>query len=72
MHDFQDVGSVHPEHMKGGEMDIFQITELTIGRSFKVHNQYGFGFLEKVYKNALAIKLKKREFAKQQHPLPVF
>jgi len=33
------------------------ITETIIGCAFAIHNELGFGFLEKVYKNALIIEL---------------
>lgn len=39
------------------------ITEAIIGCSFVVHNALGYGFLEKVYENALAHELRKRGFA---------
>lgn len=38
----------------------FDITEQIIGAFYDVYNQLGFGFLEKVYENALAIELKER------------
>ena len=36
------------------------ITEQIIGSAFEVHNQLGYGFLEKVYKNAIQVELIKR------------
>jgi GxxExxY protein len=36
-------------------MDVHDLTEIIIGKSFEVHNRLGFGFLEKVYENALAM-----------------
>ncbi|MFA6187532.1 MAG: GxxExxY protein [Phycisphaerae bacterium] len=36
------------------------LTKQIINAGFTVHNQLGFGFLEKVYHNALAIELTKR------------
>lgn len=35
-----------------------ELTEKVIGCCYKVHNELGAGFLEKVYQNALAIELK--------------
>ena len=35
-----------------------ELTEKVIGCSYKVHNELGSGFLEKVYQNALAIESK--------------
>ena len=36
-----------------------EVTEQIIGASHTVHNTLGYGFLEKVYHNALLIELKK-------------
>ncbi len=36
------------------------ITEKIIGASFEVHNELGYGFLEKVYKNAMRAELSAR------------
>ncbi len=36
-----------------------QITEKIIGSFYKVYNTLGYGFLEKVYENAMAIELEK-------------
>lgn len=35
------------------------LTEQIIGAAFEVHRELGFGFLEKVYENALALQLRK-------------
>jgi GxxExxY protein len=35
------------------------ITDKIIKASFKVHNELGFGFLEKVYHNAMIVELKR-------------
>ncbi len=49
------------------------ITQQIIGCAFKVHNQLGSGFLEKVYENALVIELTKAGLqALPQHPIQVF
>ena len=40
-------------------MEINYLTHQVIGCAFKVHNVLGFGFLEKVYENALRIELEK-------------
>lgn len=46
------------------------LTEKIIGAFFKVYNQLGYGFSEKVYENALAIELRKLELvAVQQEPI---
>jgi len=36
------------------------LTEQIIGAAYNVHKKLGYGFLEKVYENALAIELKKQ------------
>jgi len=49
-----------------------ELTEAIIGCAFKVANQLGSGFLEKVYENALALELKKTGLnVKQQFPISV-
>ena len=51
----------------------FDITEKIIGCAFEVSNQLGYGFLEKVYENALAHELSKAGLrVKQQYPLEVY
>jgi len=50
-----------------------EITEKIIAAAYTVHNQLGFGFLEKVYKNALMIELENLSFKyKAEAPLKVF
>lgn len=34
-----------------------ELSEKVIAAGYKVHKELGYGFLEKVYKNALAIEL---------------
>jgi len=41
----------------GGEMKFEELTSKIIECAFKVHNTFGFGFLENVYQNALMIEL---------------
>lgn len=49
-----------------------KITEMIIGRAFKVSNFLGCCFLEKVYENALVVELKSSEIScEQQKPIPV-
>lgn len=36
-----------------------ELTQKVIGAAFTVHNRLGFGFLESVYENSLAIELRK-------------
>ncbi len=40
-------------------MKYSDLTEKIINAAYKVHNVLGFGFLEKVYHNALMIELKR-------------
>jgi GxxExxY protein len=54
------------------ESDINQITEKIIGCAYKVSNELGNGFLEKVYENALAHEIRKAGLqVEQQCPLQV-
>lgn len=43
-----------------------QVTELIIGAAYKVANEFGTGFLEKVYENALAHELRKLDLRVEQ------
>ena len=48
-------------------------TEKIISAFYKVYNTLGFGFLEKVYENALKIELSNRGFSVQtQFPISVY
>lgn len=50
-----------------------QLTQKIIGAFFTVRNKLGFGFLEKVYENALKIELEKQGFlVEKQKPVTVF
>ncbi len=40
-----------------------ELTEKIIQCFYKVYNQLGYGFLEKVYENAMVIELKKKKIA---------
>jgi GxxExxY protein len=54
-------------------MEAAEITELIIGCAFRVHNELGAGFLEKVYENALALELAETGLqVKQQESIPVY
>ncbi|MEM8947150.1 MAG: GxxExxY protein [Planctomycetota bacterium] len=49
-----------------------EITEIVIGSAYKVANELGVGFLEKVYENSLLHELQKNGIsAQQQHPIKV-
>ena len=49
------------------------ITEEIIKAAYKVYNTLGFGFLEKVYENALILEMKKSGLnVKKQEPINVF
>ena len=49
------------------------LTKEIINAFYKVYNTLGYGFLEKVYENALVIELRKRGFTVvQQAPITVF
>ncbi len=45
-------------------MELASSTEKNIGCAYKVYNTLGFGFLESVYENALAIELRKTKIHK--------
>lgn len=50
-----------------------EITKEIIGGAYEVFNNLGFGFLEKVYENALVLELKKRKLnVNQQFPINVY
>ena len=50
-----------------------EITEVIIGAFYDVYNTLGYGFLEKVYENALVLELAERGLSsKQQQPINVF
>ena len=54
-------------------MDINNLTHRVIGCAYKVHNTLGFGFLEKVYENALKVELNSQGiFVQQQARIPVW
>ena len=44
------------------------ITKEIIGAAFEVHNELGYGFLEKVYQNAMLIALKERGVSVESEP----
>lgn len=49
------------------------LTRVIISAFYKVYNRLGYGFLEKVYENALVIELRMQGFdVKQQFPITVF
>ena len=59
--------------MSGKKLIHREITELVIQAFYDVYNTLGYGFLEKVYENSLAIRLGKAEVAvSTQHPIDVF
>lgn len=48
------------------------VTDKIIGAAYKVYNALGYGFLEKVYENAMAIELNRLGLTvKQQEPVKV-
>ena len=50
-----------------------ELTEQIIKAFYKIYNTLGYGFLEKVYENALYIELSNMNFSVQkQQPIPVF
>ena len=56
-----------------GRSEIDELTGKIIGCAYKVSNELGCGFLEKVYENALAHELRKNGLsAAQQHAIKVY
>lgn len=54
------------------QMDHADLTEQIIGAYFEVYNTLGYGFLEKVYENAMMIALERRGLrVAQQWPINV-
>ncbi len=50
-----------------------ELTDKIIAAAYDVHNQLGFGFAEKVYENAMAIKLNQKGLKViQQAPITVY
>jgi GxxExxY protein len=50
-----------------------ELTSAIINAFYHVYNQLGYGFLEKVYENALAYELRKRGYElRQQLPIKVY
>ncbi len=50
-----------------------ELTGKIIECAYKVHNNLGFGFLESVYKKAMALELRKQNMAvKEEQPLKVY
>lgn len=50
-----------------------ELTDAILKAFYKVYNTLGYGFLEKVYENALAIELRKQGYSvEQQVPIKVY
>ena len=56
--------------IKAGDKDysLRPITEQLIGAAFEVHNVLGYGFLERVYQNAMQVELKARDIKVELEP----
>jgi GxxExxY protein len=58
--------------MSSGNYKHTELTEEVISAFYKVYNVLGYGFLEKVYENALYLELKEMNFdVEQQKPIEV-
>lgn len=56
-----------------GDFKYKELTDLAINCFYKVYNKLGYGFLEKVYFNALIIEFEKLHIkAKEQYSIQVF
>jgi GxxExxY protein len=52
-----------------GELVLERLTHSVIGAFFDVYNELGFGFLEQIYVNALAVELRRRgHLVELEHP----
>ena len=61
----------HGEEVKSAQYPHHEITQKIIAAAFEVHQKLGWGFLEKVYENALAHELEKAGLkVEQQNPIP--
>ncbi len=59
--------------MHADEDRINGVTQQVIGAAFRVANVLGYGFLEKVYENALVHELRTIGLSvRQQYPIPVY
>ncbi len=59
--------------IKSGHYPHSELTEKMIAAAYDVHNQLGFGFAEKIYENAMAIKLNQKGLKViQQAPITVY
>ena len=59
--------------MDADERRLNEITEKIIGCAYRVSNELGCGFLEKVYENSLRVELTAAGLhVLQQHPIPVY
>ena len=58
--------------METGELIHKELVYKIVGCAMEVHRELGYGFLEKVYENAMMVLLEKQGIeAKQQFPIPV-
>ena len=55
-----------PMRIAGNSLLHSELTDKIIAAAYDVHNQLGFGFSEKVYENAMAIKLTSKNLAAAQ------
>lgn len=49
-----------------------ELSYKVVGLAMEVHSKLGFGFLEKVYENALMVLFEKHEIPAQQVPLRIY
>jgi len=64
---------VHPQRTSQHPFKHFDLTEKIIGCFYTVYHTLGYGFLEKVYENALTLELGRHDFIIiQQHPISVW
>jgi GxxExxY protein len=62
----------HQRSMDPAEYPHSELTQKIIAAFFKVYNTLGYGFLEKVYENAMVVELRSKGLdVKVQHPITV-
>src|SRR5262245_37943152 len=53
--------------MEGGSMNIYKLCDCVRQTAYRIHVDHGTGYLEKVYENALALRLTKLDIRVDRH-----
>ena len=62
---------MNPDERRFTQSELNTLSEMAIGCAFRVHNVLGYGFLEKVYENALVHEIGKNVSVEQQKTIQV-